>query len=191
MTWFSYLAKPSSPHQSGSEGATFDPSNSLGTSIDLSFEAQSPSPRLPLASASPAASRRQAHGSRRNWLVSLSFCRDFHPATFQQLARHTRNPNQAAAIREHSPAKAEAKDHRVPSAHARCAHQCCAAGENSIAPLPGGAGTSTLSHSLPPSSQFPTMPASAACGPAIVRLRTPPKGQGAPELRRRPRGARP
>ena len=52
--------------------------------------AQSPDPCLPLANASPAASRRPAHGSRRKWLVVLSFCRDFHPATLHQLAWRTR-----------------------------------------------------------------------------------------------------
>ena len=73
--------------------------------------------------------------------------------------------DQAAANREHSPAKAEAKDHRVPSARALVARRCCAKRENSIAPLRGGDDKPTSSNTQPPVSQLPTVPPSYLAAP--------------------------
>ena len=79
---------PSAPHQTGLEDVAFGPSDGLGTPVET-FRGSIARP-MPAACQRFTASRRPAHGSRRKWLVVLSFCRDFHPATFHQFAWRTR-----------------------------------------------------------------------------------------------------
>ncbi len=63
---------------------------------DLHPQVQQPGSLHPPADASPAASRRPAHGSRRKWLADLSFCRDLRPATSRQSAWRTGRPGPGA-----------------------------------------------------------------------------------------------
>ena len=63
--------------QNGSKGVAFGLTDGLGTPVSYHLVALWPGPRLPLPNASPAASRRPTHGSRRKWWLTSLPARTF------------------------------------------------------------------------------------------------------------------